>query len=67
MRPIYMKTVSCKDIKPDSDCDFEATGPNIKDVVNKMAAHVKKEHTDAAAGMSDGEIRAMIEPNVHDA
>ena len=61
-----MKKVSCKDIKPDSACDFEATGESTGEVVKKMFDHIKNDHVDATAGMSNADIRTMIESKVHD-
>jgi predicted small metal-binding protein len=61
-----MRRVSCKDITPEIDCNFEATGENTKDVVSKMMTHIKEEHADEVKGMSDSELRMMIEKNVHD-
>jgi len=61
-----MKKVSCKDINPDSTCDFEATGDSAKEVTGKMLDHVKKEHGDDVAGMSNTDIRTMIDAKIHD-
>ena len=61
-----MKKVACKDINPETDCDFEATGNSDKEVVNKMTAHIKAEHPDDVKGMSDGEIREMVQSKVHE-
>jgi len=61
-----MKKVSCKDIKPDSTCNFEATGATTGEVVKQMFDHVKRDHADDVAGMSNTDIRTMIESKVHD-
>ena len=61
-----MKKVSCKDINPDSSCSFEATGSNAKEAVNAMVGHIRAEHTGDVEGMSDGEVRKMVESKVHE-
>lgn len=61
-----MKKVSCKDISPDSTCNFEATGKTEKDVVRMMFDHVKSDHSNDVTGMSDADIRTMIAAKVHD-
>lgn len=37
-----MKTVSCRDIG--MDCDFKAVGATVDEVLEKCAAHGKKDH-----------------------
>ena len=58
---IYMKTVACKDIDPNSSCSFVASGNDEREVVDAMFAHVKAAHTADVEGMSDDAVRGMIE------
>ena len=61
-----MKKVSCKDIKPDSTCTFEATGETSKEVAGKMLDHIKKDHADDVSGMDNAGVRNMIEAQIHE-
>ncbi|MEA2715410.1 MAG: hypothetical protein QOG91_438 [Candidatus Parcubacteria bacterium] len=60
-----MKKLACKDINPSTSCTYEATGKSAKEVVGKMMAHAKADHTEDLAGKSDSELKAMWEPMVH--
>jgi predicted small metal-binding protein len=62
-----MMKLSCKDLKADSTCDFEATGETAAEVAGKMMAHVKADHAEAAKGMNmdDTQMMAMLESKVH--
>ncbi len=37
-----MKTLSCKDVGV--DCDYQARGRTVNEVLKKAAAHAKKDH-----------------------
>lgn len=37
-----MKTLSCKDVGV--DCDYQARGKTVNEVLKKAAAHAKKDH-----------------------
>jgi predicted small metal-binding protein len=60
-----MMKLACKDIDPDMDCHFEATGNTANEVAKKMLAHAKMEHSDKVKGMSDPEIIKMFETKAH--
>jgi len=62
-----MMKLSCKDLKSDSDCHFEATRETASEVIGIMMTHAKTEHADDVAkmAMSDEEMQAMLESKVH--
>jgi predicted small metal-binding protein len=62
-----MKTVACKDVNPGTTCDFEASGSNNKEAVNKLMDHMRSAHANDMKGMNDGDIRKKIEGSVKDA
>lgn len=59
-----MYKVSCKDISPSTNCEYEASGSSDDEAVTKMASHMRSDHSDDIEGMADEEVRAMIEPKV---
>ena len=58
--------LSCKDVNPESSCNYEARGNTATEVANSMLAHVKKAHADDVKGMSDTELLASFEAKVHE-
>jgi predicted small metal-binding protein len=58
--------LACKDINPDTTCDFEVTGNTPTEVAKKMMKHVKSDHAEDVKGMTDAEIMKMLEEKVHD-
>jgi len=63
-----MMKLSCTDLNPTSECRYEATGENAKEVAMKMMAHAKAEHSEDAENMGadDTAMRAMLETKVHE-
>ncbi len=63
-----MMKLSCTDLNPSSECRYEATGENAKEVAVKMMAHAKAEHPEdiEKMGMDDTAMRAMFETKVHE-
>jgi predicted small metal-binding protein len=61
-----MMKLACKDLDPSTTCGFEAMGASSAEVAGKMMAHVKAEHADKMAGMSDTDMMAMLESKVHE-
>lgn len=55
-------------MNPSSECRYEATGENAKEVAVKMMAHAKAEHPEdiEKMGMDDTAMRAMFETKVHE-
>ena len=55
-------------MNPTSECRYEATGENAKEVAMKMMAHAKAEHSEDAENMGadDTAMRAMLETKVHE-
>lgn len=60
-----MMKLSCRDISPDSSCDFEVSGNSKTDVARKMLEHAVAEHTDDVKGMTDAEMMEMFENKAH--
>jgi len=58
-----MKTVSCKDFGAADD--FVAKGEDIREVIDKMVKHIRKEHPEMA-DKSDDELEDMIRPKIKD-
>jgi predicted small metal-binding protein len=61
-----MKKLSCKDVNPNTDCHFEATGESSAEVAGKMFGHVRAQHADDVKDMDDTALRAMLESKVHE-
>jgi predicted small metal-binding protein len=61
-----MMKLACKDLNSDSTCDFVATDSSVKEVADKMMNHVKQDHMEDMKGMSDRDMRQMIESKVHE-
>jgi len=59
-----MYKITCKELNPNTDCTFEASGEEKKQVVGKMFSHVKSDHMEDMKGKGDAEIRSMIEEKV---
>ena len=62
---IIIMKLTCKDINPDTTCDFEVTGETATEVATKMVEHAKTHHTDEVKSMSDGEMIKEFESKVH--
>ncbi len=50
-------TLKCKDIYPEANCGYEATGNNEEEVLNKMAQHVQATHKDIVQGTDVNEMK----------
>ena len=61
-----MMKLSCKDLDPSLDCNFEATGNTATEVAKKLMAHVKNAHPEKMKGMSDSEMLKSLESKVHE-
>lgn len=61
-----MFKISCKDVHPDVECDYEATGDTEKEAVDMMLEHIRREHPDKMEGMNDEEMRAILESNIRE-
>jgi predicted small metal-binding protein len=59
-----MMKLACKDLNPDSTCSFVATGNSQVKVAGKMMSHAKVAHSEDLVGMSDDEIRDLMESKV---
>lgn len=60
-----MKKLACKDINPTTACTYVAEGKSAREVVGKMLAHAKVDHSEDLVGKSDSELKAAWEPKVH--
>ncbi|MDD5068330.1 MAG: DUF1059 domain-containing protein [Candidatus Pacebacteria bacterium] len=62
-----MMKLACKDLDPETDCHFEATGNSTKEVAGKMMKHMREAHAEKMRemGMSDEEAMKMFESKVH--
>lgn len=60
--------LSCMDLDPNINCDFEAWGKSESEVAQKMMEHLKKTHPEQVEKMkmNDDEILAMLESKVHE-
>ncbi len=60
--------LACKDLDPNTTCDFEATGDYAEEVAIRMMNHMKNEHMDKVKEMqmSNSEIMSMLESKVHE-
>lgn len=60
--------LSCKDIDPKIDCDFEAAGKNEQEVAQRMMDHLKKNHQDKIKElrMSDDKMMSWLQSQVHE-
>jgi predicted small metal-binding protein len=56
--------LSCKDINPDLNCDYEAQGNTATEVAKKMMNHIKSAHPNEIKGMPDSEVMKMFESKV---
>ncbi len=61
-----MKKLCCKDINPNTPCDYEATGETIEEVAEKMMGHAKTAHHDDVKDMTDQEMKDMMESKAHE-
>lgn len=61
----FMVKLSCKDVSPDSSCDFEVSGNSNTDVAKKMLDHAVLEHSDDVKDMTDAEMMEMFENKAH--
>ena len=60
-----MMKLSCKDLDPAMNCDFEATGNSAGEVAGKMMVHVKKDHPNEVKGMPDGDVMSIFKSKAH--
>ena len=60
--------LSCREIDPKSNCNFEATGSNAEEVADKMMAHLHKAHPDKVTEMNltGEEMRDMLLSKAHE-
>lgn len=61
-----MKKLCCKDINPNTACDYEATGDTVTEVAEKMIPHARTAHADDVKDMTDEQMREMFEAKAHD-
>lgn len=63
----FMK-LSCKDVDPNSSCDFESFGNSKTETAGKMLDHAKEEHADKIVNMkmTDEEITKIFESKVRE-
>ena len=61
-----MMKLACKDLDPSITCTFEAMGESSSEVASKMMAHVKTDHPEKMAGMTDEAMMGMLESKVHE-
>ncbi len=61
-----MMKLTCKDINPDTRCEFEASGASASEVASMMMDHAKTNHYEDVSGMTDEEIIKMMEAKVHE-
>ena len=57
--------LSCRDVDPNSTCDFVANGNSPGEVAGKMMSHIKSEHADKMEDMSDTDMMSMVKSKVH--
>ncbi len=59
--------LTCKELDPSTDCQFEATGNTREEVAEKMMKHMRSAHADKmkAMNMSDDEMMEMFKMKAH--
>ncbi|OGZ45514.1 MAG: hypothetical protein A2756_00655 [Candidatus Ryanbacteria bacterium RIFCSPHIGHO2_01_FULL_48_27] len=63
---MHMMKLSCKDLKPDVDCAFEATGETATDAAKTMLAHARADHAEDVKDGSDEDLIKMFESKAHE-
>ena len=61
-----MARLACKDLSPDTTCNFFTTGETKEEAARKMVPHAKAEHAADVAGMTDEEMVAAFAPKAHE-
>lgn len=60
-----MMKLTCKDMDPNSTCDFEATGNSASEVASNMMTHAKEAHPENMTSMSEVDMMNAMEAKVH--
>ena len=60
-----MMKLACKDLNPETECNYEVTAETKEDTARIMMSHAKIVHDKDIEGMSDEEIMEMMEVVVH--
>ena len=61
-----MMKLACKDLSPNTTCNFEATGNTKEEAAAQMMAHAKAEHAADLAGMTDAQIMDWMAGKAHE-
>ena len=58
--------LACKDISPDTTCNYSVEGDTAEDAARAMIPHAKEAHAGDVAGMTDDEMVAAFAPKAHE-
>ena len=58
--------LACKDISPDTTCNFEVEAPTRTAAAEQMLVHARAEHAAAIEDMKDEEAVKMFETKVRE-
>ena len=61
-----MKKLCCKDINPNTPCDYEATGDTVSEVAKQMLGHARMAHSEDIEDMTNEQVIDMLESKVHE-
>ncbi len=58
--------LACKDINPNTTCDFEVSGDSAEEVAEKMIEHAKTNHSEDVKNMTDEEMVKEFKSKAHE-